>query len=317
MNSFSTSLTVIIHGGAFELNETEYLPSEKGVRQAAEAGMAVLRQGGSALDAVESAAKSLEENPVFNAGRGSSLTREGLVEVDGSIMDGRTLAFGAVAGVPDFLHPVSLSRKVMEDGEHVLLCGAGALKFAAEKGLSAWHCHDLITEAAIRRLDKARRTRQSAPPPKADSPDRPPDRNDTVGACALDAAGNLAVAISTGGTTFKRPGRVGDTPVFGAGFYADNRMGAAGATGNGEAIIRTHLSHCAVSFLGQGMPVEKAAREAVAAMDRETGKPCGIILLSPQGKTGVAHNTPHMPWAVASQGSGMRSGISGERSVLP
>jgi beta-aspartyl-peptidase (threonine type) len=300
--------TLIVHGGAFELDETYWLPSEKGAREAAEAGMALLRQGKSALDAVEAASKSLELNPVFNAGRGASLTREGSVEVDGSIMDGVNLRFGAVAAVKDFLHPVSLARKVMEDGEHVMLCGDGALKFAKETGLSVYHVNDLVTEAAAQRLKKFKARLAAIKQPLLPS--------DTVGVCALDANGNLAVAISTGGTTGKRPGRVGDTPIFGAGFYADNRFGAAGATGKGEAIIQTLLSYRCVGLLAQGLSGQKAADETVAIMDREAGKPCGIILITPRGETGVCHNTPHMPWAIAIAGQEMRSGISSKVSVL-
>jgi len=291
---------IIVHGGAFKLLDEEFVPSEQGVRQSAQAGMAVLSLGGSAIDAVEAAVRAMEANPIFNAGLGASLTRDGKLEVDASIMDGRTKKFGAVACVPDFMHPVSLARAVMEDGEHALLGGPGALAFASEKGLSHFHRTDLVTEGALKRLKRIRS-----------------ERADTVGACALDSRGGLAVAISTGGKTNKRSGRIGDTPIIGAGFYVDNSVGAAGATGDGEAIMRALLCYRATMFLKEGLSCGSAARESVSMLDRETGKKCGIIMLSPSGETGLYHNTPHMPWAIASAGTGVKSGISSEKSVLP
>src|SRR5262249_51998966 len=214
---------VVVHGGAGDVEPARAPRAVEGCRKAAAAARTILAHGGGALDAVEAAVRVLEDDPEFNAGCGSALTREGTVEVDAAVMVGAGLRAGAVAAVPSLRHPVTLARRVMEAGEHVLLVGEGALAFAREQGMGP--DAQLVTERSRGRLLAWRAGTRSA-------------SGGTVGAVAMDASGCVAAATSTGGMTGKRTGRVGDSPIIGAGTYADERGGACSATGHGEAILR-------------------------------------------------------------------------------
>lgn len=273
---------ILVHGGAAKVPPEILALREEGCRKAALRGFEILRNGGSALDAVEEAVRAMEEDPIFNAGRGSALTREGQVEMDAAIMDGSTLKAGAVGAVRNILHPVSLARMVMERTPHILIVGDGALRLARLYGLEEVPLESLITE------------RQRAQWRNAGSF---PYEGDTVGAVAIDADGNVAAATSTGGLIGKLPGRIGDTPLIGCGTYADNLTGAASATGIGEAIMRVVLAKTACDLLGQGLHPEEAAQEAIKILERRVGGRGGIILIDRQGRLGWAYNTECMPIA--------------------
>ena len=295
----SAAPTIAVHGGAGSLAADDPATSSggpgaprlEGVRRAARAGWEVLRGGGSALDAVLAAVTVLEDDPTFNAGTGSTLNAEGEVEMDASVMDGATLAAGAVAAVKDVRNPALLARAVMERSGHLLLVAEGASKFAREVGLPPWPSERLVTPGQRARFEAARRT---PAPGSAVAGARAPPGGGTVGAVARDARGHLAAATSTGGTFLKRPGRVGDTPVVGAGIYADDALAAVSATGHGERIIQVTLARVAADLVAGGRLPMEAARQAVQLLaDRVRGEG-GLILVGPRGEPGFAHSTPVM-----------------------
>jgi beta-aspartyl-peptidase (threonine type) len=252
-----------------------------GARKACAAGAAVLAGGGSALDAVEAAVRVLEDDPVFNAGTGATLTRDGDVELDASIMDGETLRCGAVAVVRDVRNPVSLARAVMERTAHVMLAGPAASAFAREAGFAAHDNALLVTPAQRARWEAARRG-------------APSSKTGTVGAVARDARGHLAAATSTGGMSMKLPGRVGDTPLIGCGTYADDALAAVSCTGHGERIIALTLARHVADLVAAGRTAMEAAREGIALLGRRVEGTGGLIVVAPDGSVGFAHDTPAM-----------------------
>lgn len=261
---------IIVHGGAGDLQPDDDPKSHlEGCLKAARAGHAVLVKGGSALDAVIAAVVALENDPLFNAGTGSALNADGEVECDASVMTD-DLKAGAVAAVKGVANPIALARLVMEQTPHVLLVGDGAVRFARSRGVTLVDPTSMITERARKRWS----------------------RTGTVGAVARDTHGRLAAATSTGGTTGKLPGRVGDTPLIGCGTYAA-KAGAASATGLGEAIIKATLTRWAVDQLAAGQEAGHVAREAVARLPGAGGEG-GLILLDAQGRVGCAFNTQRM-----------------------
>lgn len=274
-------IAILVHGGAGPIAEDDRAAAcAAGCLAAARIGHAVLRTGGSALDAVEAATRALEDDPLFNAGTGAALNAEGRVELDASIMNGADLSAGAVCAVRRIKHPVALARQVMERTPHVLLAADGAERLAAELGIPTCDEEELITERARRRWEAER------------AGAKPQVSHGTVGAVAVDDRGHVAAATSTGGTFGKRPGRVGDSPLIGAGNYADDRTGAASATGHGESIIKVVLAKFACDRLRIEAPT-LAARAAIAELER-VGGTGGIILASPSGALGFAFNTPRM-----------------------
>lgn len=262
-----------VHGGAGRFAPDDQEPVLAGCLAAVAVGAALLHDGATAVDAVEAAICVLEDNPLFNAGVGSVLNLDGVVEMDAAIMDGATLRAGAVAAVSHVRHPISLGRRVMEDGRHVLLAGAGARLFAAAHGIPDHEPSSLVTE------------RQRA---------RWADHYGTVGAVALDSAGRVAAGTSTGGIFGKLPGRVGDSALIGSGTYA-NEARAVSCTGMGEAIIRMGLAH-SVAAADAGDPWDLAQR-AIAGLNRRLGAQAGVIVLDAGGVLGWAHSTPDMPVA--------------------
>ena len=273
--------------------------SLRGVAAAASAGMAKLRDG-SALDAVEAAVRSLELDAAFDAGRGAVLNCEGNVELDAVIMDGKELHSGAVAALGPVLHPVSLARLVMEKTEHCLLVGDGATAFARDCGVDILAADDLVTEAA-----KAEWQAMATYPTAVntlfnDTNAGRQKHHDTVGAVAMDAHGNLAAATSTGGITFKRAGRVGDSPIIGAGCLADNALRSISTTGHGESIMRYTLASRVLQRMSsnRGETVRAACAAELEGMFRRVGGRGGAVVLSPSGEPGVAFSTTRMPWAV-------------------
>lgn len=288
---------IIVHGGAWYIPTRLREAAREGCRQAALAGWEVLTGGGAALDAVEVAVRLLEDDPVYDAGRGSHCNLEGEVELDAFIMDGRTLALGSVAAVKRVRNPITLARRVMESGEHTFVVGRGAEIWAAELGIPL--CDPAELQAAALADDPA----DTWTPPGMYSP------ADTVGAVALDAAGNLAVGTSTGGTPNKRPGRVGDTPLVGCGAYADNLSGAAAATGWGERLMRLVLTKTACDWLAQGLDPQTVATRLIQQLEQRVGGYGGLIIVDRQGRIGLAHNTPHLSYAYVLDGQELHAGI--------
>lgn len=248
---------IVVHGGSGAITLERHDRLREGVRAAAEAGDAILSAGGSALDAVVAAVRVLEDDPEFNAGRGSVLTRDGSIETDASVMDGPAQRFGAVAAVPDLGCAVALARAVLEAGEHVLLAGPAAWRFAAEVGISPAPAGSLVTARSLDRLAASK---------------------GTVGAAARDREGRFAAATSTGGTPGKRSGRVGDSPIAGAGTWADGSV-AASATGDGEGILRVALTHAIAMRVAAGTALREAVAGSLAELRRITGASAGVIAI--------------------------------------
>ena len=271
---------IIVHGGAHPVADDKVEASNNACLAAVEAGAAVLRGGGSALDAAEAAIRVLEDDPVFNAGYGSALNADGEVENDAALMEGEKLAAGAVASIRGVRHPISAARKVMAT-EHVLLSGEGARRFAEQSGVELCEPNELIHEEQRREWEASKKTRGS----------------DTVGAVAMDMRGTFAAGTSTGGLMHKRPGRIGDSPLVGLGLYADNSAGGVSMTGDGEMIMRMALAHRIVNSMCNGIDTDRASEEAIAAMVRRVGGEAGCIAIDRHGQIGQAHNSSHMPTA--------------------
>jgi beta-aspartyl-peptidase (threonine type) len=271
---------LIVHGGAAADPAEGRDELRAGVRAAVLAGWRVLADDGRALDAVEAAVRELEDHPRFNAGHGSVLTAAGTVEMDASLMEGDRLNCGAVAGVSRVAHPITLARRVLDDGQHVLLIGDGAHAFAQSVGVPACDPATLVTDRQRRRLAA-----------------HVPDSCGTVGAVALDRHGTVAAATSTGGMVGKRPGRVGDSALIGCGTYADSTLGGVSCTGSGEAIIRVVLARRALDYLKEADDPDYAAKVAVDLLVEEGRGEGGLILVDWRGRVGYAHSTPLMPVA--------------------
>ncbi|MBI2894328.1 MAG: isoaspartyl peptidase/L-asparaginase [Deltaproteobacteria bacterium] len=276
---------IIVHGGAGDIAETRAPLHVDGCLRAARVGHAVLHAGGPALAAVEDAVRALEDDPLFNAGRGACLNHEGEIELDACIMDG-TLRAGAVGALPPFANPIAIARCVLEDGEHVLYAGEGAARFATLHGFRRLATGDLRTDAAVERW-KAVLAKKS----------EPNWAGGTVGAVAIDSSGAVAAATSTGGIACKRAGRVGDSSIIGAGNLADDEAGAASATGHGEPIMRVCLTRFALTRVSAGRAAQEAAEDALAELARRTGARAGIILVDRAGRVGHATTTKTMSWA--------------------
>ncbi len=287
---------LVIHGGAWYIPPRLEEAFRNGCQQAAQVGWAILERGGSALDAVEAAVRLLEDDPTFNAGRGIYYNQAGELELDAILMDGRTLRFGAVAAVQRVRHPISLARLVLERTPHHMLVGPGAQRFAQEQGIPLCDPAELLGK-----WDREDSDEYWAPPVTPGG--------DTVGAVALDSAGNVAVATSTGGTPGKLPGRVGDSPLVGCGAYADNACGAAGTTGWGEPLMRIVASKTACDFLRQGMTAQAAATALIALLSERVGGYGGVIIVDRLGRVGLAHNTPHMAYAFISTTLPLTAGV--------
>ncbi|MBI5032406.1 MAG: isoaspartyl peptidase/L-asparaginase [Chloroflexi bacterium] len=283
-------IALIVHGGAGDIADNDVAPYREGVRVAAKIGWNILAQGGSALDAVQAAIISMEEDPAFDAGYGSYLNRDGQVEMDASFMDGRTLDAGAVAGVQRIKNPIVLARRVLES-EHTFLIAHGAERFATEKGMALVDEKEMRAPNAIAKWNECVKN-----PPPAPLAKHAPVKG-TVGCVAIDQSGNIAAGTSTGGMNFKRVGRVGDSPLIGAGTYADNLLGGASATGWGEAITRVVLSKYAVDALANNRHPNEAARDAVQMLASRVGGTAGVILVDRSGRIGWAFNTPRMAYA--------------------
>lgn len=282
---------IVVHGGAGDLDPSRADDAEAGCRRAALAGLAVLAAGGGAVDAACAAVRVLEDDPLFNAGTGSALSRDGRVEVDAAVMDGRTVSIGGVAAMPDAPAAIAIARAVLDDGEHCLLCGEAAWAFAEERGFRRAEPGAMITERARAKWQAERDRRaagQGATPPRSGG---------TVGACAVDAAGHVAAATSTGGMPWKRPGRIGDSALSGCGTYADDGGGAASATGHGELIVRATSARVCVDAMRGGASARAAAWAALDELRRVTGGAAGIICCDARGRVAAAATTATMSFA--------------------
>ncbi len=283
---------IVVHGGAsaWQVSAESRRNALEACIEAARAGQAVLLDGGSALDAVETAVRILEDCPEMDAGRGSHPTTLGTIEMDALIMDGATLNVGAVAAVQGIRYPISLARKVLAHEKHNFMVGAGAESFADSIGFPRCDTADLlVAETAV---ENAQET----------------DAGDTVGAVALDSFGNLATATSTGGTRNQLPGRVGDSPLVGSGGYADNRTAAAGATGHGEDLMKIVISKQVCDFVAQGMSAQEACDAAMKLLVERVNGEGGLISVDGKGQVGIAFNTAAMPHAYAIGGGAIQSG---------
>jgi beta-aspartyl-peptidase (threonine type) len=388
VTSATHSPTLLVHGGAWAIPAEAAAAHLDGIRHALETGYALLSRGASALDAVEAAVTVLEDDPTFDAGRGSFLTSDGRVQLDALLMDGGRMKAGGVACVERLRNPIQAARLVLEKSQHVYFVGPGAENFAHSHGMALIDNSELVLDRERQRLvhakiresaglgddtfsgpetaphtvlhdDKSPETAvpngefPGAPGPShlgtresmnlASSPDRAeeglvsgqdfsradtsakkidgalaPEKkplsqkfedHDTVGAVALDSHGNLAAATSTGGTLNKTPGRVGDSSLIGCGCYADNLSAAVSLTGWGEPIMKLVLGKWATDRVANGIAPEIAAREAIAYLFNRLGGHGGIILLGPDGRFGLAHNTPAMAWGLATN-KGLQTGLT-------
>ena len=275
--------------------------AREGVSNALTRGWGALQTGAAAIDVVEQVVRVLEDDPHFDAGRGSRLNSAGTVEMDASIMEGAGLHAGAVAAIQGVRHPISVARRVMTDSSHVMLVGEGARQFADRMGAEMCSTRDLLVGRERERYLRVLAGEEQLIEQEFDAGFAPP--MGTVGAVALDSAGHLAAATSTGGTQHKLPGRVGDTPVIGAGTYADDRAGAASATGWGEGILRVVLCKAAVDLMAAGHAPAEAGRRALLTLQRVNGS-AGLILVDLSGRIGAVFNTPRMArgWATEHEG---------------
>ena len=287
-------IAIAIHGGAGVISRaTMTEENERAYRadlgRALDAGYAVLDAGGSSLDATVAAVRILEDSPYFNAGHGAVFSNAGINELDAAIMDGATLKAGAVAGVRHIRNPIELARMVMDRTAHVLLTGEGAEEFALEQGVALVPASYFYTERRWQQLEEARRGGKVA------AADIDIGYFGTVGAVARDHKGNLAAATSTGGMTNKRWGRIGDSPIIGAGTYADNASCAVSATGSGEYFIRTVVAHeiCVRVRIG-GQSAADAARDVVHKTLKEIGGDGGVIVVDRAGELSLEFNTEGM-----------------------
>ncbi|MBD3372247.1 MAG: peptidase T [Candidatus Coatesbacteria bacterium] len=279
---------IIVHGGAWNIPDDQWSAHLAGCRAAASAGHALLREGADAVEAVTAAVRVLEDDPTFDAGYGSVLNRDGCCELDAAVMEGAELHLGAVAAVRRLANPILAARLVMDQRRHCLLVGEGAELFARENGLELCDPAELVVE---REAELWRRRRREGFSLEAEF-----QRGDTVGAVALDSAGNLAAANSTGGTGFKHPGRVGDSCLPGCGLYADNRFGACCCTGWGEQIMRLSLAARVILALRAGVAAVDAVDDALEDLRRMKRGRGGVIGLTPDGEILCGFNTPRLAW---------------------
>jgi L-asparaginase / beta-aspartyl-peptidase len=289
-----------IHGGAGTIERSSMTPDREreyrnGLERSLAAGYEVLKRGGSSLDATEAAVRVLEDDPHFNAGKGSVFASAGTNEMDAAIMDGKTLAAGAVASLKHTKNPISLARLVMEKSGHVMLDSEGAEAFAKENGMELVDQKYFFTQErwdALQKMKAAEKARASGAGKKFVITDQ--DRHGTVGAVALDQNGNLAAATSTGGTTNKRPGRVGDSPIIGAGTYANNATCAVSATGDGEYFIRATVGRDVSALMEyRGLSLKEASQVALDKVAK-LGGAGGLIAIDAQGEVALPFDTAGM-----------------------
>jgi len=292
---------IVVHGGAGAWNPERSQPGLEGVKKAAKTGFAILKHGGSAVDSVMEAVAVMEDAGAFNAGYGSSLNIDKRVEMEASIMDGKTLQAGAVGLLEDVKNPVRLARIIMEKTDHVFVVGEGAEKLAEMFNLER---REPTTELRLKYYENQRKALlegRGRLPRLADLVKNYPElfTLETVGAVALDKEGNVAAATSTGGFPLKLSGRIGDSPLIGCGTYADNQVGACSATGVGEIAIRLVLSKTVCDFMENGKTAEEAVELAIELVNRripDVYNSMGLIAVDAYGRIGAAHNSRNLCW---------------------
>jgi len=299
-------IAIVVHGGAGHVPAEHADKYKAGCKEAALLGWRILREGGSALDGIEAAVRALEDNPIYNAGTGAGLTNEGSIELDAGMMEGKALKVGAVAGVELIKNPISLAHKVM-DSPHVLLVGKGAQEFAIEQGIPLCKFEDLLSEQRYQQwkerhaaqvvegaegMEEPRYHRREVRP----QPGRGEEKHGTVGAVALDSSGTLAAATSSGGIPNKYPGRVGDSPLIGCGFYADD-LAAISCTGYGEDFIRLLIAKRAADIVACGVAAQDAAEATIAILKAKATGAGGLIIVDYLGNVGYAWNSENMSYA--------------------
>ncbi|MEM2142436.1 MAG: isoaspartyl peptidase/L-asparaginase [Candidatus Thorarchaeota archaeon] len=274
---------VVVHGGATVFDESHHHEILDAVRRAARAGLCVFERGGSALDAAESAVWTLEETTLFTAGRGATPNADGEIELDAIVMDGHRLQSGAVMAIKGVWHPVTLARYVLERTNIAQVAGEGATKLYRKMILEGYREEKSTGTVTGPRISQG---------------------CDTVGCIAVDSRGHIACASSTSGWTGKLPGRVGDTPIVGAGVYANEAAGAC-CTGRGEQILRISMARVSVFLVEQGLNVTDSASRVMRMLRERTAGSAGIAIADAKGNTAVLHDTPHMPVAIARAGRGI------------
>lgn len=282
------NFVIVIHGGAENKTREDIGPEKeagyrKGLAEALDAGWTILNNGGTAVEAVEAAVRSMEDDALFNAGRGGALTMEYQHQFDAAIMDGKTLQAGSVAGVQGVKNPIILARTIMERSEHVILSSDGAKSFAKQENLELVHEGYFTTAEKVEELEQEKQEKLEEV------------TKDTVGAVALDKNGNLAAATSTGGLTGQYEGRIGDSPLIGCGTYANNEVCAVSCTGDGESITRAVIAHEVYALMKyKGLPVAEAARQAREVYHDKIEKDRNLIAIDPEGNIALEYETKLM-----------------------
>jgi beta-aspartyl-peptidase (threonine type) len=305
--------SIALHGGAGTLSKTDFTPEleltyTRALREALLIGESILNAGGPALDAVEKTVKSLEDSPLFNAGKGAVFTHDQTHELDASIMDGKTGSAGAIAGVSHVANPISLARKVMDNSQHVLLCGGGAEAFAQTQGIDLVNTDYFYTDLRWNQLQQVIHEESAFLDHSVATSNS--KKFGTVGAVALDRDGNIAAATSTGGMTNKRYGRIGDTPLIGAGTYANNQTCAVSCTGHGEYFIRSVVAYdvsCLMEY--GGLTLEEACRKVVHEKLVKLGGEGGLIAVDKNGTICLPFNSAGMYRAWKTSNSELASAI--------
>ncbi|RUT03283.1 asparaginase [Dulcicalothrix desertica PCC 7102] len=272
------TISIIVHGGAKTISKDKVEANNAGCLAATEAGWKVLKNGGTAPEAVEAAVRVLEADPTFNASMGAVLNNQGEVELDAAIMEGANFGWGGVAAVQGVPHPISVARKIM-DKKPMFLVSHGAERFAKEHGIEMCHKEDLVVEELRQEWEEEKEVI---------------DRPNTVGCVLLDSRGLLAAGTSTGGLMNQYQGRVGDSAIIGSGLYADNNNGACSTTGDGESIIPVVLAKTAIDFLAGDRHPDEAAQMAIETLKSKVTGEAGCILIDPTGRVGWAHNSSDM-----------------------
>ncbi len=284
-------ISLIVHGGAWNIPADMVEAHRTGVAAALQAGWKVLAGGGSAVQAVESSIQVMEDDPTFDAGRGSFVNALGEIELDASIMNGTTMRCGAVASVQNIRNPITVARVIMEKSDLVLLTGIGAVRFAKEHQLPTCKNDDLLVGRELQRWKKLQTQKKFSPKDAF----RGTVPSDTVGAVAMDANGIIVAGTSTGGTPNKHPGRVGDSPLFGCGTYADSSVGGVSCSGWGEGIIAVVLAKSVIDKMEMtGADGDAAASYGIQRLASKVDGLGGIVLLDKRGKPSIAYNTPRM-----------------------
>jgi beta-aspartyl-peptidase (threonine type) len=279
---------LVVHGGAWDIPDVKVKAHTDGLLAAIEEGWRFLKSGGTVLDAVEAAIVVLENDPTFDAGKGSILNTDGSIEMDASIMDGSSFKAGAVAALRNFPNPVKVARRVLEKTEHILLAGTGCEEFARREGFHSVPIEELLTPRELRRLELIIQDKQYRAAYSFGM------KRGTVGCVAVDGDGNVAAGTSTGGTPKKLPGRVGDTPIIGCGTYAENGVGGVSCSGWGEAIMKVMLAKEVAELMRAESGAQASAEAGIRKLAAKADGLGGVICIDPGGEIGIAYNTPRM-----------------------